>query len=152
MTPAARLTTRQGLVHVWIAQLIQSLVLCGVVVMYLQMAGPLAATDAGPEWKRYAMYAILLAAVPAMLYLRTFKSLLDADFAAERSRGMPDTDLRQRLSSSLRIGGLLCDLPMAFGAVQLFFGGETRWFVGATLVTIAIRLSYRPFDKGAKAR
>ena len=26
-------------------------------------------------------------------------------------------------------------------------GGETRWFLGATLVTIALRLSYRPFNK-----
>ena len=151
MTPAARLT-RQGLVHIWVAQLVQSLVLCGVVLMFLQVSGPLASTDAGPDWKRYAIYAILLAGVPAMLYLRTFKSLLDADLATERRRGVPDPDLRQRLSHSLRIGGLLCDLPMAFGAMQLFFGGETRWFVGATLVTIAIRLSYRPFDKGANAR
>jgi len=151
MTPAARLT-RQGLVHIWVAQLIQSLVLCGAVLMFLQMSGPLASVDAGPEWKRYAMYAILLAAVPAMLYLRTFKALLDAYLAAERGRGMPDLQLRERLSRCLRIGGILCDLPMAFGALQLFFGGETRWFVGATLVTIAIRLSYRPFDKGAKAR
>ena len=151
MTPAARLT-RQGLVHIWVAQLIQSLALCGAVLMFLQMSGPLASVDAGPEWKRYAMYAILLAAVPAMLYLRTFKALLDADLAAERGRGMPDLELRERLSRGLRIGGILCDLPMAFGALQLFFGGETRWFVGATLVTIAIRLSYRPFDKGAKAR
>lgn len=151
MTPAARLTTRQGLVNVWVAQLIQSLVLCGVVLMFLQMAGPLASTDAGPEWKRYAIYAILLAGVPALLYLRTFKGLLDADLASERRLGMPDPERRQRLSASLKIGGLLCDLPMAFGALQLLFGGETRWFVGATLVTIAIRLSYRPFDKGAKA-
>ncbi|HEX4762844.1 MAG TPA: hypothetical protein VFU92_00850 [Usitatibacter sp.] len=149
MTPAARLT-RQGLVHIWVAQLIQSLVLCGAVLLFLQMSGPLASTDAGPEWRRYAIYAVLLAGVPAMLYLRTFKGLLDADLAAERGRGMPDPELRGRLSHSLRIGGLLCDLPMAFGALQLFFGGETRWFVGATLVTIAIRLSYRPFDKGVR--
>jgi len=149
MTPAARLT-RQGLVHIWVAQLIQSLVLCGAVLMFLQMSGPLASADAGPEWKRYAMYAILLAAVPAMIYLRTFKSLLDADLAAERGRGVPDPELRQRLSASLKVGGLLCDLPMAFGALQLFFGGETRWFVGATLVTLAVRLSYRPFVKAAR--
>ena len=124
MTPAARLT-RQGLVSTWAAQLIQSLVLCGAVLVFLQMSGPLASADAGPEWRRYAIYAILLA-------------------------GVPDPELRERLSRSLKIGGLLCDLPMAFGALQLFFGGETRWFVGATMVTIAIRLSYRPFDKGAR--
>ena len=149
MTPAARLT-RQGLVSTWAAQLIKSLVLCGAVLVFLQMAGPLASAEAAPEWRRYAIYAILLAGVPAILYLRTFKALLDADLAAERKRGVPDPELRQRLSRSLKIGGLLCDLPMAFGALQLFFGGETRWFVGATMVTIAVRLSYRPFDKGAR--
>ena len=149
MTPAAR-QTRQGLVATWLVQLLQSLVLCGAVLMFLQMAGPLASTDAGPDWKRYAIYAILLAGVPAVLYLRTFKRLLDADLAAERSRGMPDPEVRQHLARALTIGGLLCDLPMAFGAVQLFFGGETRWFVGATMVTIAIRLSYRPFEKTSK--
>ena len=148
MTPAARLT-RQGLVSVWVAQLVQSLVLCGAVLLFLQMSGPLASADAGPDWKRYAIYAILLAGVPAILYLRTFKALLDADLEAERSRGVPDPQLRERLSRSLKIGGILCDLPMAFGALQLFFGGETRWFVGATMVTIAIRLSYRPFEKSA---
>ena len=36
---------------------------------------------------------------------------------------------------------------MALGVVQLFFGGEQRWFLGATLVTIALRLSYRPFKR-----
>ena len=30
---------------------------------------------------------------------------------------------------------------------NFFFGGETRWFLGATLITIALRLSYRPFNK-----
>jgi hypothetical protein len=149
MTPAAR-PTRQGLVNVWLAQLIQSLVLCGAVLMFLQMSGPLASADAGPDWKRYAIYAVLLAGVPAILYLRTYKSLLDADLCAERKRGVPDPQLRERLSRALKVGGLLCDLPMAFGALQLFFGGQTRWFVGATMVTIAIRLSYRPFDKGAR--
>ena len=28
-----------------------------------------------------------------------------------------------------------------------FLGGETRWFIYATLITIAVRLSYRPFAK-----
>jgi hypothetical protein len=46
---------------------------------------------------------------------------------------------------ALAIGGALCEIPMAMGVVQLFFGGETRWFLGATLVTIALRLSFRPF-------
>ena len=36
---------------------------------------------------------------------------------------------------------------MAIGVLQLCFGGETRWFLGATLITIALRLSYRPFTQ-----
>ena len=49
------------------------------------------------------------------------------------------------LVKALVLGGALCELPMAAGVVQLFFGGETRWFVGATMVAIALRLSYRPY-------
>jgi hypothetical protein len=36
---------------------------------------------------------------------------------------------------------------MAMGVLHLLFGGETRWFLGATLLTIVLRLSYRPFKK-----
>src|SRR4029078_13591415 len=118
MTPAARLT-RQGRVHIWVGQLIQRLVLCGAGLLFLQMSGPLASTDAGPEWRRYAIYAVLLAGGPALLYLRTFQGLLDADLAAERGRGIPDPELRGRLSHSLRIGGLPCGRPSACGAVQV---------------------------------
>ena len=121
MTPAARLT-RQGLVSTWAAQLIQSLVLCAAVLVFLQMAGPLASAEAAPEWRRYAIYAILLA-------------------------GVPDAAARARLMRTLAIGGALCEIPMAMGVVQLFFGGETRWFLGATFITIAMRLSYRPFTR-----
>jgi hypothetical protein len=149
MTPAARLT-RQGLVTAWVAQLIGTIVIAGVVMVFIRSMGAPLAVDADAEWKRYAIYAILLAGVPALIYLRTFKGLLDADLAAERKRGTPDAQLRQKLSRSLSIGGALCELPMALGVLQLFFGGEQRWFLGATLVTIAVRLSYRPFDKGSK--
>jgi hypothetical protein len=48
---------------------------------------------------------------------------------------------------TLAIGGAMCEIPMAMGVVQLLLGGETRWFLGATLVTIALRLSYRPFTR-----
>jgi hypothetical protein len=41
---------------------------------------------------------------------------------------------------------------MALGVIHLFFGGDTRWFIYATLITIVVRLSYRPFTKLPGAR
>jgi hypothetical protein len=38
---------------------------------------------------------------------------------------------------------------MALGVLQLMFGGETRWFLGGTMIAIALRLSYRPFLKAS---
>jgi len=81
-----------------------------------------------------------------MRYLRTFKRSLDA-CEASALHGDADPAARQRLARALAIGGALCEIPMAMGALQLFFGGETRWFLGATLLTIALRLSYRPFTR-----
>ena len=146
MTPAAP-HPQQGLVVSWVAQMIGTLVLAGVVLVFVRsMGAPFATEDS--DWKRYAMAGIILGIAPALLYLRTYKPLLDADAAAMRARGgTPDPGLRQRLARSLVIGGALCEIPMAMGVVQLFFGGETRWFLGATLITIALRLSFRPFTK-----
>ena len=145
MTAAAR-QSRQGLVASWVAQMIGTMVLAAVVLVFVRTLGaPVASGDA--DWKRYAMIGILVGIAPALLYLRTFKPLLDADIAAEGARGAPDPAIRQRLARALAIGGALCEIPMAMGVVQLFFGGETRWFLGATLVTIALRLSYRPFSR-----
>ena len=62
-----------------------------------------------------------------------------------------DPATRVLLTKSQMIGGALCELPMAMGVVQLFFGGETRWFLGATLITIALRLSFRPFTREARS-
>ena len=146
MTPAAP-HSRQGLVASWVAQMIGTLVLAGVVLVFVRsMGAPFSTGDS--DWKRYAMLGILVGVAPALLYLRTFKPLLDADAAALRSHGgTPDPALRRALARGLAIGGALCEIPMAMGVVQLFFGGETRWFLGATLITIALRLSYRPFTK-----
>ena len=144
MTPAAR-QGRQGLVATWVAGMIGSLVLCGVVIVFMKSLGSPLGAD--PDWKRYALYGIVAGVAPALLYLRTFKPLLDADIAAERAHGMPDPVLRRKLARALAIGGALCEIPMALGVVQLFFGGETRWFLGATMVTVALRLSYRPFTR-----
>lgn len=146
MTPAAQSPARQTLVAAWLAQMIGTLVLSGAVLVFVRSTGsPFGEGD--PDWRRYAMLGILLGVAPALLYLRTFKPLLDADAAATRARGSPDPARRASLLRSLAIGGALCEIPMAMGVVQLFFGGETRWFLGATLVTIALRLSYRPFTR-----
>ena len=145
MTIAAR-RTREGLIASWVAGMIGTIVLAAVVMAFMRSVGSPLGSDA--EWKRYAMIGILVGVAPALLYLRTFKPLLDADAAAEHAHGgTPDPALRARLARALAIGGALCEIPMAMGVVQLFFGGEQRWFFGATLVTIALRLSYRPFHK-----
>ena len=141
----AALKTRQGLIASWVAQMIGTLVLAAVVMVFVRSLTAPMGDQA--DWKRYAMLGILIGITPALLYLRTFKPLLDADLAAEKTRGAPDPELRRRLARALAIGGALCEIPMAMGVVQLFFGGELRWFLGATLVTIALRLSYRPFTK-----
>ena len=138
--------SRQALVSSWVAQLIGTLVLAGVVLVFVRSAGAPFATEA-TEWKRYAFYGVMLGAIPPLLYLRHYKRLLDSDERAERQRGSPDPALRSTLAKALLLGGALCEVPMAMGVLQLFFGGETRGFLLATMVTIAMRLSYRPFTR-----
>jgi len=146
MTAAPPQSHRQGPVAAWVAQMIGTLVLAAVVLAFVRSSGTTFG-EGDTDWKRYAMMGILIGIAPALLYLRTFKPVLDADEAAIRKLGRPDPAARSRLLRALAIGGALCEIPMAMGVVQLFFGGETRWFIGATLLTIAIRLSYRPFTK-----
>jgi len=135
---------RQGPVVAWVSQLIGTLVLAAAVMAFVRgVMGPLSTGDT--HWKRYAFSGIFVAAVPALIYLRTFKQRLDEDEWLVRRNGVPDAPARMALMKALAIGGALCELPQAMGVVYLFMGGETRWFLGATLVTIAIRLSYRPF-------
>ena len=136
--------SRQALVNTWLAQMIGTIVLCGAVLVLVKTMGAPFSVQA-TEWKRWSMMAVLLGAVPPLAYLRTFKARLNADDRLERQRGAPDAAARMALRKSLTLGGALCEVPMAMGVVQLFFGGDTRWFLGATLVTIAMRLSYRPF-------
>ncbi|MEO7743695.1 MAG: hypothetical protein ABIR98_12210 [Usitatibacter sp.] len=138
---------RQPLIASWVAQMIGTLVLAAVVLAYVRSAGAPFAISGESEWRKYAMVGILGSIAPALLYLRTFKRRLNADEAAALARGFPDPGLRALLRKGLAIGGALCEIPMAMGVVQLFLGGDTRWFFGATLITIALRLSYRPFNK-----
>jgi uncharacterized membrane protein YbhN (UPF0104 family) len=135
---------RQALLAAWIAQMVGTIVLALVVATFVKKAGaPFSGAD---EFKRYIFMGILAAAAPALYHLRAYKGRLVDDARASRERGgVPDPATRNALLKSLAVGGALCELPMAVGALHLFMGGEQRWFVGATCITLAIRLSYRPF-------
>lgn len=139
---------RQPLVAAWISQVVGTIVLATVVYFFVRaMGAPLSKSD---PMKSYAFTAIIAATVPALYYLRIYKRRLDADAVAMAQRGgVADPQLRRSLLAALGIGGALCELPMAIGALDLFLGGEPRWFIGATFITLAIRLSYRPFTRRA---
>jgi hypothetical protein len=104
---------------------------------------------AAPEsfWARYGAYALLAAGVPALSYVRTFKRSLNAYAASATPSGAHDADRHMDLLRRLSIGGALCELPMALGVLQLLTGGEMRLFVGGAFITLAMRLSYRPFTR-----
>jgi len=136
---------RQGLLAAWLSQMVGTVVLAAIVLAFVRASGA-PFRGAAEELHRHVFMAIMGAAVPALYYLRAYKSRLDADAAALRAgNAVPDPVRRKALLRSLALGGALCELPMAVGALDLFTGGEPRWFIGATLITLAIRLSYRPF-------
>jgi hypothetical protein len=141
---------RQAPVAAWIAQMIGTLVLCATVLAFVHAVGAPLATGRY-DFQRYMLVAILVAALPAILYVRHFKRLVLQDEAAVAAAGVADPTRRRVLMKGLALGGALCELPMALGIVHMLFGGETRWFIYATLITIAVRLSYRPFT-GRKTR
>jgi len=102
---------------------------------------------------RYGFMAVLGAAVPALWYLRGFKQVLDADAAAAKTRGgAPQPEARMALLRKMSVGGALCELPLVVGVIHLLAGGGTRLFVTAALVTLALRLSFRPFVAGTGTR
>ena len=140
--------TRQELVLVWAVQIVGTLVLLGVVLAFAR-SGDFRLGSIPDDWKRYVVFALLAGGIPAILYLRHYKKLLDYDAVLERQRGKPDVPARTLLMKSLVLGGAMCELPMAIGVVQLLLGGETRWFLGGTMISIALRLSYRPFKRSA---
>ena len=139
--------SRRPLVAAWATQVVQTLVLAAVVLAFVNELGGRIGT-AGKDYERFALWAVVLAALPAVLYVRWYKRLLNADDAAMAARGgQPDPATRNTLRRSLTLGGVLCDLPMAVGVLILMLGGDKRYFIGGTLVTLAVRLSYRPFMK-----
>jgi len=111
----------------------------------LQGVEPVAAPDS--FWARYGFYALLTAALPALSYVRKFKRSLDAYAGAARAPTGPSESLRIDLLRRMSIGGALCELPMAVGLLQLMTGGEMRLFAGGAFITLAMRLSYRPFTR-----
>ena len=133
---------------VWFTQLVGTLVIGAAVYLFFRSGSPFAAPNTEAWWSRYSLGGIVLAAAPALMYLRRHKQRIDADLAAVRATGKPDAARRRELLQSLTAGGVLCDLPQAVGVLYLMFGSEMRWFIGATLITVSLRLSYRPFTKG----
>ncbi len=135
---------------VWGAQLAGTVAIAIAIYIFFGSAAPLI-PGVDPEWRRYGLGGILLATVPALWYLRPFKAALDDDTAAARARGgVADPQRRQELLRKLSIGGALCELPLALGVLYLLAGGEKRWFVAAACVTLALRLSYRPFTGSSR--
>ena len=134
------------LVLTWLAQLVGTCVIAFVLWIYVGKAGaPLG--HIGPEWAHYTLVASLLSMIPSLAYLPTFKEALDRYLTAQRRSPTPDPVLRTAVASKLAIGGALTELPMAFGALYLLMGGEARWFILAVLASIALRASYRPFER-----
>jgi len=124
--------------------MIGTVVIAAVVIAFVGSSGALFKVS-DPAWADYALGAALVAVAPALLYLPNFKVRLDVDAQAlKHQAGRPDPAVRQALQKSLAVGGALCELPQALGLVHLLLGGQTRWFLAATLVTIVLRFSYRP--------
>jgi hypothetical protein len=120
------------------------------IYLFFGGSGPVLA-NVDPAWTRFGLYGILGASVPALWYVRHFKRSLDADIASSSARGgVPDPGLRAELVRKLQIGGALCELPLALGALYLLAGGERRWFIAAACVSLALRLSYRPFTAASR--
>jgi hypothetical protein len=138
---------QQPLVTEWVVQMIGTVVLAAVVLVFFRASDTIL-KDIDPKWALYALYAATAAIIPPLLYLRHFKRVLDVDRSATLARGgTPEPDIRASLMHAIRVGGALCELPQAVAVVHLLLGGQTRWFLCATLVTLAIRLSYRPFER-----
>lgn len=140
--------SRQQLVTIWISQMVGTLVVAAVVLAFVRQ-GSITLGTLPEDLRGYTMFAILAAGAPALLYLRHYKRLLIQDAQLEKRRGSPDPEARDVLRKAMILGGALCEIPMVVGLIQFFMGGESRWFLGATMIAIALRLSYRPFMKMA---
>ena len=139
--------TAQSPVLSWAAQLVGTIAIAFAVYLFFGQGKPFI-EGVDPEWTRFGLVGILAAGAPALAYMRRFAAALDADIEATRARnGVPEPAARRELLRKLQLGGVLCELPLALGAIYLMAGGEKRWFITAACVSIALRLSYRPFRK-----
>jgi hypothetical protein len=135
---------------VWATQLAGTIAVAIAIYLFVG-EGRAVFANVDPQWMRFGLYGILAASVPALWYVRGFKRALNADIAAADARGgIPDGKARAELMRKLQIGGALCELPLALGALCLLAGGERRWFIAGACVTLALRLSYRPFIAGRR--
>ena len=130
----------------WASQLVGTIAIAFAIYLFFGQGGKPFFEGVDPDWTRFGLVGILAAGAPALAYLRRFSATLDADVRATAARnGVPDPQARQELLRKLQLGGVLCELPLALGAIYLMVGGEKRWFITAACVSLALRLSYRPF-------
>ena len=129
----------------WASQLVGTIAIAFAIYLFFGQGKPFF-EGVDPEWTRFGLLGILVAGTPALAYMRRFSAALNADVKAMRAaNGIPDPRARQDLLRKLQVGGVLCELPLALGAIYLMAGGEKRWFIMAACVSLALRLSYRPF-------
>ena len=134
---------------IWGAQLAGTIGIALAIYVFFGASSPIFHFDA--EVMRYGFMAMLGAAAPALYYLRGFRHVLDADAAAAKARGgEPQPEMRMTLLRKMSVGGALCELPLVVGVVYLLAGGGTRLFITAALVSVALRLSFRPFAAGLR--
>ena len=135
----------QPLILRWLSQVVGTVAIAAIVYAFFpQAAGPVVPPD--PALREYILFAGFVAIAPAMLYVRTYKRQLVADARAVHERGgTPDPEKRKAAMRALAIGGALSELPLAAGLGYLFFGGEMKWFMTAAVITLTLRLTYRPF-------
>jgi hypothetical protein len=135
----------QPLILRWLSQVAGTIAIAGIVYAFFpQAAGPVVPPD--PALRQYILFAGFVAIAPAMLYVRTYKRALLADArAVHENGGTPDAQKRKDVMRALAIGGALSELPLAAGLGYLFFGGDMKWFMTAAVVTLTLRLTYRPF-------
>jgi tellurite resistance protein TehA-like permease len=135
----------QPLVLRWLSQVVGTVAIAAIVYfLFPQVAGM---QPADPALRDYIMFAGFVLIAPSMLYLRTYKRHLMADARATHERGgSPDPEKRKAIMAAQAIGGALSELPLAAGLGYLFFGGEMKWFMTAAVITLTLRLTYRPFS------
>ena len=135
---------------VWGTQLAGTVAIAAAIYLFFGTGAPFI-QGVDPAWTSFGLMGILAASGPALWYLRRFKATLNDDIAAARARGgVPDPQRRRELLRKLSLGGALCELPLALGAMYLLAGGEKRWFIAAALVSVALRFSYRPFTGSSR--